>query len=100
MQSDYFTQVVVLSGMAVLVIQQILKFNFIPVAFANRYPVPTVILLSIVASIIAAWTTSISPQNPMQWVSFAGLILLTATVTYNSTIKNWSQLRSAEGDGK
>jgi hypothetical protein len=97
---DYFTQVAFLSGLAVLVIQQILKLNFIPVAFANRYPVPTVILLSIIASIVAVWRTAVTPHGFAQWTAFVGLIVLTAAVTYNVTFKNWTQLRATEGEGK
>lgn len=95
---EYFTNISALAALAVVAVQQILKLKFIPVAFANRYPVPTLILLSIVAAIIAVWQTPVNPQSWTDWVLLVSTIGVVAAITYNMTLRNWSQLREMEGE--
>lgn len=95
---EYLNHVPVLAGLAVLVIHQILKLKFIPLTFANRYPVPTLIILSILASMVAVWQNQISsPHGWTDWIQLVATITVVAAVTYNMTIKNWADLRAMEG---
>lgn len=98
---DLFNQVTLLAGLSVVLVQQILKSKFIPVAFANRYPVPASILLSVVAAAVTAWQSkTVNPQSWTDWVVFVATIAVIAALTYNNTIRNWNQLRETEGPGK
>lgn len=95
---EYFTHAAVLAGLAVMLVQQILKLKAIPVQIANKYPVPTLIVLSIVAAAIAVWTNNVAqPHSWTFWVQLVATIAVVAAITYNMTIKNWSELRSMEG---
>lgn len=97
---EWFNHVSVLVALAVMVLQQILTLKVVPNGFANRYPVPTLIALSTVASIVAVWMDKIpTPQAWTDWVLLVVTIGVTAAVVYNSTIRNWAQLRSMEGEG-
>lgn len=99
---DYFTHITALSALAVVAVQQILKLNVVPIAFANRYPVPTNIILSVIASVIVVWrdTLTLPPDAWTDWVILVATISVLSAVTYNGTLKNWPQLRSIEGNGK
>lgn len=97
---EFVNHVTVLAGLAVLLVQQILKFNAIPVSFANKYPVPTLIVLSTVASVVAVWRDQVAVHGWTMWVQLVATVAVVAALTYNMTIKNWSQLRAMEGEGK
>jgi|ERR1039458_5623613 hypothetical protein len=100
MSLDFFSQVTFLASLAVVVIQQILKLKFIPIAFANRYPVPTVILLSIVAAVVVNWAGWQTAHGVGQWIVLFAKICVVAAIAYNVTLKGWTQLRTMEGEGK
>jgi len=96
---EFFNHVTVLTAMAVMVIQQILTLKVIPNGFANRYPVPTLIILSSIAAFVAVWLDKVpTPQAWTDWVLLGITIAVTAAITYNATIRNWAQLRSIEGE--
>ena len=98
MDLSFFAHAVALSALAVVGIQQFLKFKFIPVSFANKYPVPTNILLSIGASVVAVWQSN--PLHPVSWTDWLLLVAtvsVTAALTYNQLLKNWTELRETEG---
>lgn len=96
---EFFNHVTVLSGLAVMTVQQILKLKFIPVAVANRYPVPTLIVLSLVGAIVAVWQDMVvTPTAWTDWLLLVASMALTAAVTYNMTIRNWTELRAMEGE--
>lgn len=97
---DFFNHITALAALAVVAVQQILKLQVIPIAIANRYPVPTLILLSIVASVVAVLATPLAVVGWTGWVLLVSTVAVVAAVTYNSTLKNWSQLRAIEGEGK
>lgn len=99
MEIEFFTRVAGLSALAVVAVQQILKLNFIPVGFANKYPVPTNIVLSAVAAIIVVWQTSIQPVVWTDWLILGATISVVAAIVYNQLIKQWSELRQTEGEG-
>lgn len=98
--TNLFAHAVALSALAIVAIQQILKLNLVPLAFANKYPVPTLILLSVGASIVTVLTTPINPHSWTDWLVLGGTIAVTAALTYRTTLKNWTQLRALEGEGK
>lgn len=100
---DVLTQATVLAAGAVLLVQQIIKLNIIPVAFANRYPVPTNLLLSIIATVIVTvpivhvgW----SWHNAPVILRTFGLVAVGAAIAYNQLLSRWTQLKQSEGDGK
>lgn len=96
----FFLHVTLLASLAVVAVQQIAKLNVVPIAFANRYPVLTNILLSVIASIIVVWRTALSPQSWTDWLLLVATVSVVAAITYNATIRNWAQLRAMEGEGK
>ena len=85
---EYFTQITALAALAVVVIQSILKLNVIPVFFANKYPVLTNIVLSLIASVVVTWQTVIALTGWVQWVTYAGTVSVLAAITYNMTLRN------------
>lgn len=96
---EFFNHVTVLVGLAVMVLQEILTLKAVPIAFANRYPVPTLIGLSTIASVAAVWLNKVpTPQAWTDWVLLVVTVGVTAAVVYNHTIRNWAQLRSMEGE--
>lgn len=80
-------------------VQEVLKLKVVPLAFANRYPVPTNILLSIGAALVVVWQTAIQPVVWTDWILLVGTIVVVAALTYNMTLRNWSQLKEIEGEG-
>lgn len=85
---EYFTQVTALAALSVVAVQQILKLNFIPVFFANKYPVLTNVLLSIIASVVVSYKTAVALVGWTQWVVYVATVSVVAALTYNMTIKN------------
>lgn len=85
---EYFAQITALAALSVVAVQQILKLNAIPVYFANKYPVFTNILLSIIASTIVTWKSAVTLAGWTQWVVYVATVSVLAAVTYNMTIKN------------
>lgn len=94
---DYLTHVGVLAGLAVLVLEQILKLKAVPVKVANKYPVPTLIVLSVLASAFVVWQDMVVANSWTDWVLLVSTVGVVAAVVYNHTIKNWSELREMEG---
>lgn len=91
---DYFATITALAALAVVIVQQILKLNVVPVYFANKFPVVTNIALSIIASIVVSWKTALTFVHWYQWVAYAGLVALVAAITYNATIKQDASLQA------
>lgn len=85
---DYFTQVTALAALAVVAVQQILKLNVIPVYFANKFPVITNMVLSVIAAVVVSYQTAVNLVGWVQWVVYVATISVVAAVTYNMTIKN------------
>lgn len=95
---EFLTHSVVLAGLAVMTVQQILKLKAIPVSFANKYPVPTLILLSVVAAIVTVFTNNlVHPHVWTQWVQLVATVAVVAALTYNMTLRQWTELRAMEG---
>lgn len=92
---EYFAQITALAALAVVAVQQILKLNVIPLYFANKYPVFTNLLLSIIASVVVTWQTTVNLVGWMAWVAYVGTVSVLAAITYNMTIKNSDAVQSA-----
>lgn len=91
---EYFAEVTALAALAVVVVQQILKLNVVPIYFANRFPVLTNIGLSIIASIVVTWKTAIHLATIEQWIAYIGTVSVLAAITYNMTIKEDESIQS------
>lgn len=97
---EYFTYITGLSALAVVAVQQILKLKFIPVGFANRYPVPTNILLSVAAAVFVVWKDQVlQPVVWTQWVALIATVSVVAAIVYNQLIGRWDELKASEGEG-
>lgn len=85
---ELFNQYTALAALAVVVVQQILKLNVVPVFFANKYPVLTNVLLSIAAAVVVEWSKLIALHSVVNWLAEIGVISVVAAITYNATVKN------------
>lgn len=92
---DLFTQYTALAALAVVAVQQILKLNVIPVYFANKYPVATNIILSVLATLIVTWQDLVKVVGWQQWVVEIATISVVAALTYNMTLKNSDSVQRA-----
>jgi hypothetical protein len=92
---DYFAQVTALAALAVVVVQQILKLNVIPVYFANRFPVVTNVILSIIASVVVSYKTAVTLVDVWQWITYVATVSVLAAITYNMTLRNSASLQAA-----
>lgn len=92
---EYFAQITALAALSVVAVQQILKLNVIPLYFANKYPVFTNLLLSIVAAVVVTWQTTINLATVGAWIAYVGTVSVLAAVTYNMTIKNSPAIQKA-----
>lgn len=99
MEVEFFSRVAGLAALAVVAVQQVLKLKFIPVGFANKYPVPTNILLSVVTSIIVVWRTALEPRVWTDWVILVATVSVVAAIVYNQLVSKWTELRETEGEG-
>lgn len=94
---EFLSSAALVAAGVVLLVQEILKLKIIPVAIANRYPVPTNIVLSIVATLFLV---------PVQWswdnvghlAVQIGTIAVTAAIAYNQLLSKWSDLKAIEGE--
>jgi hypothetical protein len=100
MDLSFFAQVTALAALAVVVVQQILKARIVPIAFANRYPVFTNIILSVIAAIVVSWKTAVTITTWQGWVVYSALISVVAAITYNNTIRHATEIRETEGTGR
>jgi len=95
---ELFAQWTALAAISVVVVQQILKLNIVPVYFANKYPVATNIVLSIIASVVANGTSAVVHlQNVWQWIAYVATVSVVAALTYNNTIRNSAVIQRLSG---
>lgn len=85
---EFFSEVTALATLSVVVVQQILKLNVVPLYFANKYPILTNIILSAIASVVVTWQTAVDLVGVVDWVAYVGTVSVLAAVTYNMTIRN------------
>lgn len=95
---EFLNQATLLAAGAVLLVQQILKLKVVPVSFANRYPVITNVVLSVIAAIIAVWqTVDFEAMTWPEWLILVGTISVVAAIAYNMTIRNSPEIKKLEG---
>lgn len=90
-----FAEITALAALAVVAVQQILKLNVIPIYIANKYPVLTNVLLSILASVIVTWQTAIALTTWTAWIAYVGTVSVLAAITYNMTLRNSDGVQKA-----
>ncbi len=95
---EYFTEVTALAALSVVAVQQILKLNVIPVYFANKFPLVTNLLLSIAASLVVSWQTTVSLVTWVEWVVYVATVSLLAAITYNMTLRNSEAVQRVSRD--
>lgn len=92
---ESFAEITALAALSVVAVQQILKLNVIPVYFANKYPLMTNVLLSVVASLIVTWQNMVALTTIWAWVAYVGLVSVLAAITYNMTLRNSDSVQKA-----
>lgn len=92
---DFFVTITALAALAVVVVQSILKLNVIPVFFANKFPVLTNIVLSIIAAVVVTWSNLVVIVGFWHWVAYVGTVVVLAAVTYNATLRNSAGYKAA-----
>lgn len=91
---EYFAEITALAALSVVAVQQILKLNVIPVYFANKYPLVTNVLLSVVASVVVTWQTALNLVQWTEWVAYIGTVSVLSAITYNMTLRNSEAVQS------
>ena len=94
---DFFTNATAIAALAVVVVQEVLKLKIVPSQVANRYPVPTNIVLSVGASLIVVWVGKIHPVGVNDWLLLLATVSVSAAIVYNALLAGWSQLKSMQG---
>jgi hypothetical protein len=92
---ELFSEITALAALAVVAVQQILKLNVIPVYFANKYPVITNIVLSIIASIVVQYQTAVNLVGWTDWVVYIATVSVVAAIAYNMTLRNEPTIQAA-----
>jgi hypothetical protein len=92
---ELFTQYTALAALAVVAVQQILKLNVIPLYFANKYPVATNVILSIIATLVVSWQNLVNVKGWQGWIVEVATISVVAALTYNMTLKNSESVQKA-----
>lgn len=85
---ELFSEVTAMAALAVVVIQQVLKLNIIPIYFANKYPLTTNVILSAGAAVYVTWQTAVTLSGWVDWVTYVATVSVLAAITYNMTLKN------------
>lgn len=85
---EYFSEITALAALSVVAVQQILKLNVIPLYFANKYPIVTNVLLSVVAAVVVTWQTALELASVGAWVAYIATVSVLAAITYNMTLRN------------
>lgn len=94
---DYLSETSLLAAGAVVLVQELLKLRIVPLSLANRYPVPTNIVLSIIAAVVVVREANVQLGGLHDWLVLVGTIAVVAALTYNQLLGKWQDLRSLEG---
>ena len=95
---ELFTEITAIAALSVVAFQELLKLKIFPLDFANKYPVPTNIVLSLVAAVIVTWQTAVQLTTWVEWVVYVATVSVVSAITYNSTLQNWKELRELESE--
>lgn len=94
---DFINEATLLSAGAVALAVQFLKLKIFPLDFANKYPVPTNIAVSVVAAIVAVSQTKVDADTWTEWAGLVGTVAVLAAIIYNQLLSRWSELKASEG---
>lgn len=86
---EFFTHAAELATLAVVLVHQILKLNIVPTNLANKYPVPTNIILSTLASLVVVYQGGVHIVDWTGWLLLVASVSVTAAIVYNVLIKPW-----------
>ena len=95
---EFLSGAALVAAGVVLLVQEILKLKIVPLAFANKYPVPTNIILSVIATIFLVpihWSLDNIGHLAVQ----IGTVAVTAAIAYNQLIGKSEELKELEGPG-
>lgn len=95
---EFLSGAALVAAGVVLLVQEILKLKIIPLAFANKYPVFTNILLSVVATIFLV-PVDWSLDNIGHLAVQIGTVAVTAAIAYNQLIGKSPEIKAMEGEG-
>lgn len=95
---EFLSAAAIAAAAVVLVVQEILKLRVVPLAFANKYPVPTNIALSIIVTLFMV---------PIEWsldnlgylLAQIGTVAVTAAIAYNMLVSKSDEIKALEGTG-
>jgi hypothetical protein len=94
---DIINQATIITALATTGILQLLKLRIVPTNFVNKYPVPSLLVVSTLSAVlITAWNW-VNPTGWKDWVVMVAVIAVSAALTYRTTLQNWTELRSLEG---
>lgn len=95
---EFFNHATALAALAVVAVELILKLKVVPVSFANKYPVFTNIILSVLAAVYVVWRENVArPVVWTSWILLVATISVVAALTYNMTLRNSPTIKSLEG---
>lgn len=91
---EFLSAAALSAASVVVLVQEVLKLQVIPGGFANRWPVPTNIVLSIITTLFIVpidWSIDNLPKLFVQ----IGTVAVVAAIAYNQLIAKW--LKPVEG---
>lgn len=92
---EFLTAAALTASGVVVLVQEILKLRIVPLAFANRFPVLTNIILSVVATLFMV-PVDANFDNLGELLVQAGTIAVVAAISYNMLVKP-SGVKELEG---
>lgn len=95
---EFLSSAALVAAGVVLLVQEILKLKIVPLAFANKYPVFTNIVLSILATIFLV-PVDWSLDNIGHLAVQIGTIAVTAAIAYNQLLGKSEEIKALEGTG-
>ena len=95
---EFLSGAALVAAGVVLLVQEILKLKIVPLAFANKYPVPTNIILSVIATIFLV-PVDWSLDNIGHLAVQIGTVAVIAAIAYNQLIGKSKELKELEGEG-
>lgn len=94
---QFLTEAAVQAAAAVLLVQTILRLKVVPLAFANRHPVPTNIVLSLIAT-IGIVRPALVFTNWVDLVLQVAVIAVISALTYNQLLGRSKELQAVSGE--
>lgn len=91
---EYLTAAALSASLVVVIVQEAFKLKVVPGTFANRWPVPTNIVLSTIATLFIV-PIKFDLENLPQLAVQVGTVAVVAAIAYNQLIEQW--VKPAEG---